>query len=303
MKHFADRVIELTKRKRSCLIVGLDPRLELIPQPLKKYIKNINKISPRSAAQIIYKFNKMVIDTLHTQIVGVKPQVAFYEKFGHWGIKAFWDTMAYAHKKGLLVIADVKRGDVPSTAQAYAEAYLTKDSPVDAITVNPLLGKDSLAPFINLAHANGKGIFVLIKTSNPGSKDFQDLVLHNSKKYYAWVAQRINQWGNSLKGQKGYSLLGAVVGATFPQEALQLRNILTNNIFLVPGYGAQGAQAQDLKASFKDDKTGALINASRSIIYAYRKLNDDPKHNIKFYTTAIKQAAIKANREINQLIS
>ncbi|MFC1525049.1 orotidine-5'-phosphate decarboxylase [Planctomycetota bacterium] len=303
MKHFTDRVIELTKRKRSCLIVGLDPRLELIPHPLKKRIQNIHKISQQNASRIIYKFNKMVIDTIHTQIAGVKPQVAFYEKFGHWGIKAFWDTMAYAHKKGLLVIADVKRGDVPSTAQAYAEAYLTKDSPIDAITVNPLLGKDSLAPFINLAHVNGKGLFVLVKTSNPGSKDFQDLVLHNSKKYYAWVAQRINQWGNSLKGQKGYSLLGAVVGATFPQEASQLRRILTNNIFLVPGYGAQGAQAQDLKACFKNDKTGALINASRSITYAYRKLSNQPKNDLKFYAITIKQAVIKANREINQLIS
>lgn len=302
MKHFADRVIELIKRKYSYLIVGLDPRLDLIPQPLKKHIRDSRKISSKNAAQIIYQFDKMIIDAVQAEVLGVKPQVAFYERFGYWGMKTFFDTMTYAQKKGLLVIADVKRGDVPSTAEAYAEAYLGQDSPANAITLNPLLGKDSLDPFIKLAQDNGKGLFVLVKTSNPGSKDFQDLVLRNGKKYYEWVAERINEWGKPLIGQKGYSLLGAVVGATFPEQAAQLRTILKNNLFLVPGYGAQGAQVQDLKVCFKPDKSGALINASRSIIYAYKKLDDDLRRDTKFYVTAIKQAVIKANQEINQTI-
>jgi orotidine-5'-phosphate decarboxylase len=237
--------------------------------------------------------------------VGVKPQVAFYEKFGYWGMKAFGDTMTYAHKKGLLVIADVKRGDVPSTAEAYAEAYLSKDAPADAVTLNPLLGKDSLEPFIRLAAANGKGLFVLVKTSNPGSKDFQDLVLANGKKYYEWVGEQVNAWGNPFTGQTGYSLIGAVVGATFPEEAKKLRTILKNNLFLVPGYGAQGGKADDLKVSFNPDKAGALINASRSVIYAYKDLLNTAtfdKNQLTSYKTAIKQAVIKANQEINQVL-
>ncbi|MEK7450274.1 MAG: orotidine-5'-phosphate decarboxylase, partial [Planctomycetota bacterium] len=245
------------------------------------------------------------IDLLHNNIVGVKPQSAFYEKYGPWGFKAFFDTMIYAKKKNLIVIADVKRGDVPSTAQAYAEAYLGKSSIIDAITVNPLLGRDSLDPFIKLAARNGQGLFVLVKTSNPGSKDFQDQVLSDGQRFYETVAQQVVEWGKPLTGRSGYSGLGAVVGATFPDELKKLRSLMPHNFFLIPGYGAQGGQTEDIKSAFNPDGLGALITAARSIIYPASFLNGqrDESPKIKNWPLKVEQAAGQMNREINTLIT
>lgn len=259
MDNFADRLITAILKKQSYVIVGLDPRVDLIP---KSYIPS-PKSDPKSIARILLRFNKSIIDIVADGAVGVKPQSAFYEKYGWWGVRAFWETLSYAQKKNLLTIADIKRGDVPSTAQAYAEAYLDRPE-IDAVTVNPFLGEDSLLPFIKAARQNGKGLFVLVKTSNPGSKDFQDKILVS-------LARKVADWGKELIGQKGYSSLGAVVGATFAEEARPLREIMSKQFFLVPGYGAQGATAQDIKVCFNNDGLGAVINASRSIIHAYRK--------------------------------
>lgn len=295
MRNFADRLITAIKRKHSYIIVGLDPRWDLIPVALKPRSAKTNPPAGEAGqiiARTLLRFNKKIIDIVADSVVGVKPQSAFYEKFGYWGVKAFWETMAYAKKKGLIVIADVKRGDVPSTAQAYAEAYL-ENSPADAITLNPLLGGDSLAPFISLARRKGKGLFILVKTSNPGSKDFQDRLLQNGQRFYEAVAEKTAVWGKSLIGEKGYSSLGAVAGATFPKETKRLRILMPRQFFLVPGYGAQGGRAKDARLSFNADGLGAIINAARSIIHAYQ----DPRN--KYWTEAVKEAVVRMNRALS----
>jgi len=272
MNNFADRLIHQIQRKKSCIIVGLDPRVELIPRSENRR----QKTDAQSIAQTLLRFNKKIIDLVADEVVGVKPQSAFYEKYGYRGVKAWWETLAYAKEKGLITIADVKRGDVPSTAEAYAEAYLGKSERdvIDAITVNPFLGGDSLQPFIKLAQVNGKGLFVLVKTSNLGSKDFQDKTLAEGQRFYEYLAGCVRAWGRDLIGKRGYSSVGAVVGATFPEEAKRLRELMPEQFFLVPGYGAQGGKAADVSVCFKPDGLGALITAARSIIHAYQDPTD-----------------------------
>jgi len=287
MHNFADRLIETIRRKKSCVCVGLDPRLDLIPAEIT------SKAS--SPSQAILEFNKAIIDIIKDDVVAVKPQSAFYEQYHAEGVKCFFDTMDYARQQGLIVVADVKRSDIASTAEAYARTFL-KDSPADAITVNPYLGIDSLEPFIKLCDELGKGLFVLVKTSNPGSKDFQDALLKDNRKLYELVAEKVGDAGKKLRGKEGYSSVGAVVGATFPAEAKAIRQLMPKSIFLVPGYGAQGAKAADLKDYFNKGGLGAIINAARSIIYAYKE------PNAQQWQDAIKQAVKEMNKEINGVI-
>ncbi|MDI6732908.1 MAG: orotidine-5'-phosphate decarboxylase [Planctomycetota bacterium] len=286
MKNFADRVIELINTKNTCVCVGLDPNPELIPQEISR--------KTHSTPSAIFEFNKSIIDIVKDYAVAVKPQSAFYERYHSEGVKCFFDTIEYAHKQGLIVIADVKRSDIASTAQAYAEAYL-ENSSADSITVNPFLGVDSIEPFTKSCADKGKGLFILLKTSNPGSKDFQDVVLQDGRKLYELIAEKISIIGKGFIGTKGYSSVGAVVGATFPEEARIIRGLLPLAIFLVPGYGAQGAKADDLRDYFNTDGVGAIINASRSIIYAY----ENPTK--KNWQDAIQQAVIEMNNQINQV--
>jgi len=286
MNNFADKLMESIRNKKSCVCVGLDPKIDLIPVEILS--------SSKSPTQAIYNFNKAIIDIIKDDVAAVKPQSAFYEKYLSAGVQCFFDTIDYAHQKGLIVIADIKRSDIASTAEAYAEAYL-KNSYADSITVNPFLGTDSLEPFIKSCQENGKGLFVLLKTSNPGSKDFQDVILQNGKKLYELVAEKIDILGKQLIGISGFSSIGAVVGATFPQEAKNIRKLLPKTFFLVPGYGAQGAKAEDLKDYFNDDGTGAIINASRSIIYAYKNPQE------KNWQDAIKYAVQEMNTQINNI--
>lgn len=297
MNNFADSLVSAIRKKRSYLIVGLDPRIDLIPKSLapKKNLRSQTSFNPKYASRILLRFNRIVIDLIADKVIGIKPQSAFYECWGYEGVKAFWETMAYAKKKDLVVIADVKRGDVPSTAQAYAEAYLTSKF-VDAITVNPLLGGDSLQPFIKLCQENGKGLFVLVKTSNPGSQDFQDQELKNGMKFYELIAQQVAEWGDRLVGKNNYSSLGAVVGATFPAAASKLRQIMPKQFFLIPGYGAQGGKASDLPAYFNRDGLGALVTAARSIIHSYATTESSP--STFSWTEIIQQAVEKTNKEI-----
>ncbi|MFH1231135.1 MAG: orotidine-5'-phosphate decarboxylase [Planctomycetota bacterium] len=305
MNNFADRLIESIRNKKSCVCVGLDPKTDLIPAEILS--------NSKSPAQAIYNFNKAIIDIVKNDVVAVKPQSAFYEKYLSEGIQCFFDTIEYAHQKGLIVIADIKRSDIASTAEAYAEAYL-KNSSADSITVNPFLGTDSLEPFIKSCQENGKGLFILLKTSNPGSKDFQDAILKDNRKLYELIAEKIELLGKELIGANGYSSIGAVVGATFPQEAKNIRKLLPKTFFLVPGYGAQGAKAEDLKDYFNNDGTGAIINASRSIIYAYRMQpfyrypvpSADPpladkNPQEKYWQDAIKNAVQEMNTQINNI--
>ncbi|MEK7698829.1 MAG: orotidine-5'-phosphate decarboxylase [Planctomycetota bacterium] len=312
MENFADRLIAAIRNKNSPVVVGLDPHFKLIPDAIKQqFISLLKKNSLEYAASVILEFNKQVIDVVTPHVGIVKPQIAFYELYGWWGVRAYAETILYAKKKGLIVIGDVKRGDVPSTAEAYAAAHVGEvhvdgiaatPFAADAATVNPYLGSDSLLPFIQTAKVHGKGIFVLVKTSNPLSGEFQD-ILCGQKKLHEIIAEKTNEWGSSLIGNEGYSALGAVVGATFPQEIATLRKIMPKTYFLVPGYGSQGATAKDIKHCFNPDGLGAIINASRSILYAYSTPPWKGKYNMITWRNAAEEAVIAMNKELREILT
>ena len=277
MKNYADRLINAIQKKGNPCIVGLDPRIDQMPDfILHKYE---NKSTSDRIIGAISNFHGIIIKTIADIVPGVKPQVAFYEQYGLPGMKAFENTLAYAKEKGLITIVDAKRNDIGSTAQAYSNTFLGKTDifskkvpiyDVDCITVSPFLGEDSLIPFVKDCFEYGKGIFVLVKTSNPGSVDVQDLkIAESGEEVYISLAKLVKKLGKGLVGKKGYSSIGAVVGATYPNEAELLRELMANNIFLVPGYGAQGATGKDIVNCFNPDKLGAVVNASRSITYNY----------------------------------
>lgn len=297
MNHFADIVYKEMKAKNSALVVGLDPNPSQFPSFLK-YGTN-----PHEIGDAIYQFNRMIIDSVVEYAVAVKPQLAYYEVFGSEGLKALEKTVSYAKSLDLLVINDGKRNDIGSTATAYAEAFLGGTLlSGDALTVNPYLGSDGIIPFVDKAHTNGRGIFALLKTSNPSSGELQDLLLEDGKPLYLKVAEQLNVWGEGTIGESGYSIVGAVVGATYPEVAEQLRRSLPNTLFLVPGYGAQGATAQELKPFFDQDGFGALINSARGIIYAYQKEAENwATFSEKQISDSIKRAAIFAKDEINSV--
>ena len=309
MQNFSDHLIALIRKKNSCVVVGLDPHFKLIPDDIKQKFLNLHKPSLEYAARVILEFNIQVIDIITPYVGIVKPQIAFYELYGWWGIWAYAETIKYAKEKGLIVIGDVKRGDVPTTAEAYANAHIgevyvndTIETPfaADAVTVNPFLGTDSILPFIQTAKKHNKGIFILVKTSNPLSGEFQNLIC-GKKKLHEIIAEKTNEWGIDLIGKEGYSAIGAVVGATFPKEITTLRKVMPKAFFLVPGYGAQGATAQDIKYCFNKDGLGAIINASRSILYAYDISPWKEKYGITAWKEATREALIKMNEEINEI--
>ncbi len=283
--NFADRLIEAIKKKGNPICVGLDPRLEQIPAHIKAKALEGESTPMRAAAEAILEFNKGIIDAVYDIVPVVKPQIAFYEIFGADGVWAYEETLKYAKVRGLLTIADAKRNDIGSTAEAYAQAFLgevelfeganeiiTPVFDADSITINPYLGWDGIKPFMAECDRYGKGIFVLVKTSNPSSGDFQDLKIESGETLYEIVGHLVESWGANELGKSGYSFLGAVVGATYPDQARKLRAIMPRSIFLVPGYGAQGGAAEDVKPCFNDDGLGAIINNSRGIIFAYEKL-------------------------------
>ena len=245
--HFADRLAAAVERKGAPLCVGLDPDPALMPESLG-----------------VVEFCRGIVDAVAGVAVAVKPQSAFFEALGSEGWAALGEVCEYARGAGLLVIADAKRGDVPSTSRAYAAAF----GPLaDAVTVNPYLGHDSLEPFFA---RDGLGVFVLVKTSNPGSVDLQDLPLADGRPLWQHVAGLVDRWGADLVGESGLSSVGAVVGATFPQEVAEARRLLPRSVLLLPGVGAQGARAEDLAEAFAVGPAGALVSASRSVIYADR---------------------------------
>ncbi|MBI3328880.1 MAG: orotidine-5'-phosphate decarboxylase [Nitrospinae bacterium] len=279
MEAFPDRLVATIQRKGCPISVGLDPRLDLMPPSLVQGHFARHGYTHHAASLAIRDFNLRLLDALAPHVPAVKVQVAFYEAFGPPGMRVFAETLLAARQRELIVIADVKRGDIEMTAKAYATAYLGSSLPsvtlapgfdVDAITVNPYLGGDGVLPFVDAAKAHGKGIFVLVKTSNPTSGDLQDLLVDGIP-VYERIASRVWQWGHGTEGQTGYQAVGAVVGATYPAEAAQLRDLMPQTYFLLPGYGAQGAQAEDVRACFNPDGYGALVNSSRAIIFAYRR--------------------------------
>jgi len=252
--HFADSLTEASKQKAP-ICVGLDPNVSKLPEGISKDAKGV------------LEFCKGIIDSVSEVTPVVKPQLAYFEVLGGEGMKVFWEVCEYAKSKDLLVIADGKRNDIGSTCDAYAEAYLNKESPVDALTVSPYLGSDGVQPFIERCVSNDKGIFVLVKTSNKSSGELQDLPT-GDEAVHEHMAQLVESWGAEHLGETNFSCVGAVVGATYPEELKYLRTLMPHCPFLIPGYGAQGGGAEDIKNGFLPDGTGAIVNSSRGIIFA-----------------------------------
>lgn len=300
------RLIEKIKEKRAPVCVGLDPMLSFIPEHLKKEAYDELGEGLDGAAQAVWKFNKEIIDEIYELIPAVKPQVAMYEQLGVAGVKIYDKTIKYCQEKGLIVIGDVKRGDIGSTCEAYAAGHLGavnisnaeyRGFDTDMITVNPYLGSDGIMPFIDSCNKYDKGMFVLVKTSNPSSGEFQDMQA-KGKPLYEHVAEKVAEWG-SLSMEGGYSNLGAVVGATYPELIKKLRKIMPNTYFLVPGYGAQGAGAVELKHCFSSDGLGAIINSSRGIIAAYKADKYKSRFNEKEFALASKLAVADMIKDIS----
>jgi orotidine-5'-phosphate decarboxylase len=272
---FPDRLADAVERKRSQLLVGLDPRPDLLPVELA----GDAHLSHEAAADASERFCCGIVDAVAPHAVGVKPQLAFFEAMGSHGLRAFEDVCGYARSAGLIVLADAKRGDIGSTSRAYAAAYVEPrgDEPplADAITVNPYLGRDSLEPFQRACRRHGAGIFCLVKTSNEGGADVQDLVLTDGHPVWHHVALLVHELGEELVGERGLSAVGAVVGATHPRAVAEARRLLPQAILLLPGVGAQGATPADLARAFTSGPASALVNASRSVIYAFRNGQED----------------------------
>lgn len=306
--HFADRLCTAIDTKGSAVVVGLDPRLESLPSHLLADCRAELGNTPQAVAEGLWRFNCGIIDAVHDVVPAVKPQLAFYERYGLIGLKAYVRTVQYAKQMGLLVIADGKRGDIGSTASAYAEAFLGGDPQVcdqpaindfhaDALTVNPFLGHDGIQPFIDCAKKHGKGVFVLVKTSNPSAGDLQDLPV-DGQPLYEHLGTLVEKWGESNRGRSGYSSVGAVVGATWPEQAARLRTLMPHTLFLVPGYGAQGAKASDVTSCFDTHGHGALVSASRSIIFAWRTEPYASRYSETEYKAAVREAAQRMGDEI-----
>ena len=269
MRNFADRLIDAVRHKFSACVVGLDPRIDLMPDFMTA---GRTARSRANVCAIISDFHGLVLDAVADLIPAVKPQLAFYEQYGLGGLEAFENTVNAARQRGLLVINDGKRNDISSTAEAYATAFLSDSAFYsDCMTVTPYLGRDSLEPFAKACAEHGKGMFVVLKTSNPGSRDFQDQPLESTRRpLYETIAAIIEELGKSTIGESGYSSIGAVVGATFPEDGRRLRALMPHAIILVPGYGAQGGSAQSAAACFHENGLGAVVSSSRGITYGHK---------------------------------
>lgn len=291
MAPFADRLIEKIRAKDSSCIVGLDPRIDEMPAFLRG----------SGAYAAITAFHELVIDAVADLVPAVKPQLAFFEQYGVAGMQAFENTVLAARKRGLLVIADGKRNDISSTAEAYANAYLGGgEFDCDAMTATPYLGRDSLVPFVEACKKHGKGLFVVLKTSNPGSRDFEDQPLEaTGRPLYEKIAGVLNELGSDLVGESGYSSVGAVIGATFPEEGRRLRALMPKALILVPGYGAQGGSAQAAAECFNDDGLGAIVNSSRGITYAF----GDPDISRDAFVHSVREKTRRMIDDVNGAIS
>ena len=307
MKQAIDRLIEKIEQTQNPTVIGLDPRTEMIPDCIKnKYEDNFEGIS-----KAIIEYNKKIIDEVYDIIPAVKPQIAFYEMYGIPGMEAFKQTCEYAKEKGMIVIVDAKRGDIGTTAAGYSNAFLgktklkNKEESVfdgDFITVNPYMGTDTIAPFLEDCKKYNKGIFVLVKTSNKSSGDLQDLELKNGKKVYEEVAELVKKWGQDYIGESGYSDVAVVVGATYPEQLKEIRKIIPNSYFLIPGYGAQGGKAKDIALAFENG-LGGIVNASRSLMCAYKSEIWKDKFSEEDFAKATRAEAIRMKNELCEAIS
>ena len=272
-----NKLVEKIKQTKAPIVVGLDPMLSYVPEHITKKAYEEYGETLKGAAEAIWLYNRELIDHIHDLIPAVKPQIAMYEQFGVEGLITFQKTVDYCHEKDLIVIGDVKRGDIGSTSAAYAAAHLgkvqvgEKKIPAfneDFATVNPYLGSDGITPFLDVCKEEKKGLFILVKTSNPSSGEFQDQMI-GEKHLYEMVGERVAEWGSELMGDS-YSYVGAVVGATYPEQGKLLRKVMPKSFILVPGYGAQGGKGEDLVHFFDEDGLGAIVNSSRGIITAYK---------------------------------
>ena len=283
-----NKLIKKILDTKAPIVVGLDPMLSYVPEHiLKKSFEEFGE-TLEGAADAIWQFNKEIIDKTYDLIPAVKPQIAMYEQFGIEGLKVFERTVAYCQSKDLVVIGDIKRGDIGSTSTAYAAGHIGKTrvgsreyAPFheDFITVNPYLGTDGVKPFVDVCKEEKKGLFILVKTSNPSSGEFQDRLV-DGRPLYEWVGEKVAQWGEEFMGDS-YSYVGAVVGATYPEMGKVLRKVMPKSFILVPGYGAQGGTGKDLVHYFNEDGLGAIVNSSRGIIAAYKQeqyASYGPKH-------------------------
>ena len=294
-----DALIERIVGMKNPTCVGLDTSFDYLPDEMRAGVKDF-----AGAAERIFDFNKTLIDRLYDVVPSVKVQIAYYEMYGVPGLKAFEETLRYAAEKGLIVIADAKRNDIGSTAACYSSAFLGETNvegnafrafPADFLTVNAYLGTDGIAPFVDDCKKRDRGIFVLVKTSNPSSGELQNKLLADGTPVYEYMGALVEKWGEGTEGKYGYSAVGAVVGATHPEEAARLRKLLPHTFFLIPGYGAQGGNAQMLKCCFGADGLGGVVNNSRGILCAYRKRGGT-------YYDAARAAALDMQRDLASVL-
>ena len=294
-----DQLVAKIKKTQAPIVVGLDPMLNYIPEQVQKKAFEEKGETLAGAAEAIWQFNKAIVDTIYDLIPAVKPQIAMYEQFGVEGVIVFKKTVDYCKEKGLVVIGDVKRGDIGSTSEAYAVGHLGKVQvgsqtyagfDEDFATLNPYMGSDSVNPFIKVCKENNRGVFVLVKTSNPSSGELQDKLV-DGKPLYELVGKMVDEWGSDCIGESGFSEVGAVVGATYPEQGRILRAIMPKTYILVPGYGAQGGKGKDLVYFFNEDGLGAIVNSSRGIIAAYKQ-EAYAKFGAEHFADASRQAVL-----------
>ena len=305
-----DKLIENTIRTKNPSVIGLDPDIRKIPACYKVNEKANDPIE--AVANVIYKFNRDVIDTVADLVPAVKPQMAFYEKYGSYGVAAFEKTVAYAKSKGLVVIDDAKRNDIGNTAKAYADGHLGQVELLDGsyatsfnadfITVTPFLGSESLHPFEDVCIKNNKGIFVLVKTSNTSSGEIQDVITTDGTTISQSIARYVSIQADDFIGKYGYSSIGAVVGATYPEEAVELRKLMPKSYFLVPGYGAQGGGAKDILPCFNQDGLGAIVNSSRGILYTHMSDEERARCSRQEYLLSVKTATMQMQEDIYSVL-
>ncbi len=303
-----DKLVENIRKTKAPVVVGLDPMLSYIPSRIiDKAIREQGETC-EAAGAAIWEYNKGIIDVTYDLIPAVKPQIAMYEQFGLPGMEAFKKTVDYCKEKGLVVIGDVKRGDIGSTSAAYATGHLGKVQigskrvagfDEDFITVNPYLGTDGVKPFVDVCKEENKGIFVLVKTSNPSSGEFQDKKIEG-RALYEVVGEYVDKWGAEVIGNCGYSQVGAVVGATYPEMGKVLRELMPKSYILVPGYGAQGGTSDALRPYFNSDGLGAIVNSSRGIICAYKQ-EKYAAFGEENYADASRQAVVDMIEDINHI--
>ena len=306
-QNMMDNLIKKIKEKNSPIVMGIDPRYEIIPDIIKlQYPKDMTGFAESSVV-----FAKKLIDATYDIIPAIKPQLAYFEMMGPNELDAFQEIIDYAKSKDLIIIADAKRGDIGTTSQGYANTFLGETTlndykekiyDVDFVTVNPYMGTDCVNPFIEDSKKYGKGVFVLVKTSNKSSGELQDLKLENGNKVYEQVATLVEKWGKDLIGEYGYSSISAVVGATYPEQLKEIRKLAPHTFFLIPGYGAQGGKAEDIALGFDENGIGGIVNASRSLMCAYKSDRWKDTYTEKQFAEATRAEALRMIEELMNAI-